>query len=495
MTDFTFGDLGVAAPLEAALKRTGIDKPFPIQSATLPDSIAGRDVLARGQTGSGKTLAFGLAVLSRLRGKRAVAKQPLALILVPTRELAMQVKDTMAPLSDSVDLKMRLVVGGMAYSKQIQAISKGVHILVATPGRLIDLVNRGDVDLSQVSITVLDEADQMADMGFLPDMKEILDQTKPNGQRLLFSATLDGDVDVLARTYLNDPARHSLQSSKANVATMEHHVFVIHPKDKSVITAQIGARDGQTLFFVKTQRAVDQLAEQLADQGVAAGALHGGKSQAVRTRTLEAFRTGTTNVLVATDVAARGIHIDGIDLVVHVDAPQDAKDYVHRAGRTARAGAAGTVITLAYPKQQRFVTSLTGRAGVEPSVSRIRPNSNELVEITGAREPSGVPWVAPAPTRTDRPKRQRPRRSTGSTSRPRASANGHKDSVGKQERSEMRPTSSDFARKPRSTGDRQSTGETRTHKSKSKPRWSQDDRKRRSHQPRTAPKRARRQST
>ena len=395
MSTVTFADLGIAQPLVAALKKSGIEAPFPIQSATLPDAIAGRDVLARGQTGSGKTLAFGLAVLSRLQGRKAKSEKPLSLILVPTRELAMQVSDTLEPLATAGDMRIRLVVGGMPYSKQINAIQRGVHMLVATPGRLIDLVNRGDVDLSDVAITVLDEADQMADMGFLPVVREVLDMTRPNSQRLLFSATLDGDVDSLVRKYLNNPARHSLQPVHAQVSTMDHHVLVVHPADKDVITAQIGARDGRTLFFVKTQRGVDKLAGQLAAQGIAVGALHGGKSQAVRTRTLAAFRDGVTPALVATDVAARGIHVDGISLVVHVDAPQDPKDYLHRAGRTARAGESGTVVTLAYPKQQRQVASLTGRAGVHPTVVRIKPLDAGLVDVTGAREPSGVAWIAP----------------------------------------------------------------------------------------------------
>jgi superfamily II DNA/RNA helicase len=406
----SFTDLGVSKELIAALKRGGIDTPFPIQAATLPDAIAGRDILGRGQTGSGKTLAFGLALLTRLMGRRAQPKRPLGLVLVPTRELAMQVSDALTPLAHAQGLSVRLIAGGMPYSKQIRSLERGVTVLVATPGRLVDLVNRGDLDLSDVGITVLDEADQMADMGFLPIVREILDMTKPRGQRLLFSATLDGDVDALVRAYLRNPATHSLDPVNAQVATMEHHVLLVHPADKDVVTAQIAARDGRTIFFMRTQAGVDRLAGQLAAQGVPVGALHGGKSQAVRTRTLDAFRKGETPALVATDVAARGIHVDGISLVVHVDSPTDPKDYLHRAGRTARAGESGTVVTLASPKQQRMVSSLTKRAGVDPYVARVRPGDQTLSDVTGARQPSGVPWIAPvskaertAPWRGPRP--------------------------------------------------------------------------------------------
>lgn len=391
----TFSELGISSELVAALKRGGIDAPFPIQIATLPDAIAGRDILGRGQTGSGKTLAFGLALLTRLTGRRAQSRRPLGLVLVPTRELAMQVSDTLSPLAHSVNLSVRLIAGGMPYSKQIRSLERGVTILVATPGRLVDLVNRGDLDLSDVSITVLDEADQMADMGFLPIVREILDMTKPKGQRLLFSATLDGDVDTLVRTYLRNPATHSTAPVHAQIDTMDHHVLLVHPADKDTVTAQIAARDGRTIFFMRTQAGVDRLAGQLAAQGVPVGALHGGKTQAVRTRTLEAFRNGDTPALVATDVAARGIHVDGISLVVHVDSPTDPKDYLHRAGRTARAGESGTVVTLASPKQQRMVSSLTKRAGVDAFVARVRPGDQTLTDITGAQQPSGVPWIAP----------------------------------------------------------------------------------------------------
>jgi superfamily II DNA/RNA helicase len=401
----SFADLGVHPDLVPALARAGIREPFPIQAATLPDAISGRDILGRGQTGSGKTLAFGLAMLTRLAGRRAAPHRPLGLVLVPTRELAMQVSDVLGPLAHGIGLSVRLVAGGMPYAKQVRALERGVTVLVATPGRLVDLVNRGDLDLSEVTVTVLDEADQMADMGFLPVVRQILDMTRPNGQRLLFSATLDRDVDSLVRAYLRDPATHSLEPAQASVDTMDHHVLLVHPADKDDVTAQIAARDGRTIFFVRTQAGADRLADKLAAQGVPVGALHGGKSQAVRTRTLDAFRKGHTEALVATDVAARGIHVDGISLVVHVDSPTDPKDYLHRAGRTARAGESGTVVTLASPRQQRMVASLAKRAGVDPYVARVRPGDQTLTDITGARQPSGIPWEAPV---VKEPRRARP---------------------------------------------------------------------------------------
>jgi len=392
----SFFELGVNPLIVKTLSKSGINDPFPIQTATLPDAIAGKDVLGRGQTGSGKTLAFGLAVLTRLATRKAKPHHPLAIILSPTRELAMQINDVIAPLAQAVQLDSRLIAGGMPYGNQIQALRKAVPILVATPGRLIDLMEQKHVSLSDTEIVVLDEADQMADMGFLPAMKEILNACKPKGQRLLFSATLDRGVDGLVRKYLNNPVTHSVNTDKASVSTMEHHVLVVHPNDKEIITAQIAAREGKTILFVRTQHGADKLAQKLAQVGVPVGALHGGKSQSVRTKTLAAFKSGATPALVATDVAARGIHVDDVSLVVHVDAPQDPKDYLHRAGRTARAGESGVVVTLTTSRQQNTVKGLTDKAGVRPKIARISPLAKELVEVTGAREPSGVPWIAPA---------------------------------------------------------------------------------------------------
>jgi len=391
----TFRDLGIAPALANALSAQGITHPFPIQIATVPDAIAGHDILGRGQTGSGKTLAFGLALLTNISGKAAKPHKPLALVLTPTRELAQQIDEVLTPLARAIGHDSVVIAGGMPYAKQITAMRKATAILVATPGRLIDLLNKGEVQLDDLEMTVLDEADQMADMGFLPVVKEILDQAKPNGQRLLFSATLDRGVDALVRQYLNNPKTHSLQNDRASVSTMDHYVLVMHPGDKDDITNQIAARNGKTILFVKTQRGADRLADKLAHAGVPVGALHGGKSQAVRTRTLALFKHLPNAALVATDVAARGIHVDGISLVVHVDAPTDHKDYLHRSGRTARAGEAGAVVTLATTKQQKSVGGLTSRAGVTPKFVGVKPLDQDLMRITGAQEPSGIPYITP----------------------------------------------------------------------------------------------------
>ena len=398
----SFRDLGIPSALVNALSAQGINEPFPIQVATVPDAIAGHDILGRGQTGSGKTLAFSLALLSNIAGRQANAHKPLALILTPTRELAQQIDEVLLPLARSVGHASVVVAGGMSYAKQITAMRKGTAILVATPGRLIDLLNKGEVQLDQLEITVLDEADQMADMGFLPVVQEILDQAKQGGQRLLFSATLDRGVDALVRRYLNNPKTHSLQNDRASVSTMEHYLIVMDPAEKDEVTAEIAARNGKTILFVKTQRGADRLADKLAHAGVAVGALHGGKSQAVRTRTLALFKESDNAALVATDVAARGIHVDGISLVVHVDPAQDHKDYLHRSGRTARAGESGTVVSIATTRQQKSVKSLTMRAGVNPSTVYVKPGSEDLMRVTGAQQPSGIPYVQPI---VEQPKR------------------------------------------------------------------------------------------
>jgi superfamily II DNA/RNA helicase len=390
----SFKDLGVNPALVKALVAAGIEKPFPIQKATLPDAISGKDILGRGQTGSGKTLAFGLALMTRLAGKTAAPMKPLGLVLSPTRELAMQISDVIAPLSRTVNLNSQVVAGGLSYSKQIQALKRGVPIVVATPGRLIDLINKKHIKLDDVQITILDEADQMADMGFLPDVKKILDQTKPGGQRMLFSATLDRDVDSLVKKYLKNPVTHSLANEKSTAGNMTHHVLVMEQANKDAITASIAARKGKSIFFVRTKHGADKLAKRMNESGVAVGALHGGKTQAQRSRVLEGFKMGKTNALVATDVAARGIHVDDVSLVVHVDAPENHKDYLHRAGRTARAGAVGTVVTLSTHKQVKGVRGLAARAGVKLVETKVGPMDQNLVKITGAIEPSGIPIVA-----------------------------------------------------------------------------------------------------
>ncbi|MEV3854047.1 DEAD/DEAH box helicase [Streptomyces sp. NPDC050095] len=414
-----FADLGMSAQLLAELGRQGVTVPFPIQGATLPNSLAGRDILGRGRTGSGKTLAFGLALLSRIAGQRAEPRQPLGLVLVPTRELAQQVTDALTPYARSVRLRLATVVGGMSIGRQAGALRGGAEIVVATPGRLKDLIDRGECRLDQVGVVVLDEADQMADMGFMPQVTALLDQVRPEGQRLLFSATLDRNVDLLVRRYLTDPVVHSVDPSAGAVTTMEHHVLHVQGADKHTATTEIAARDGRVIMFLDTKHAVDRLTQDLLDSGVRAAALHGGKSQPQRTRTLKQFKTGHVTVLVATNVAARGIHVDNLDLVVNVDPPTDHKDYLHRGGRTARAGESGSVVTLVTPNQRRGMVRLMADAGIRPQVTQVRSGEPELHRITGARTPSGIPVVISAPV-VERPRRggaTRGRRRPASASR------------------------------------------------------------------------------
>ncbi|MFE7640066.1 MULTISPECIES: DEAD/DEAH box helicase [unclassified Kitasatospora] len=397
----SFAELEMPKAILSALGRQGVTEPFPIQAATLPDSIAGRDVLGRGRTGSGKTLAFGLPLLARTAGRRADARYPLALVLVPTRELAQQVTEALTPYATAVNLRITTVVGGMSINKQANAVRRGTEVLVATPGRLDDLIGRGDVNLSDVAITVLDEADQMADMGFLPQVSKLLEQVAEGGQRMLFSATLDRNVDRLVKRFLTDPVTHSVDPSAGAVTTMDHHVLQLEQADKASATAHIASRDGRVIMFVHTKHGADRLAKQLLANGVKAAALHGGKSQPQRNRVLDQFRDGHVTALIATNVAARGIHIDGLDLVVNVDPPVDHKDYLHRGGRTARAGESGTVVTLVLPEQRREVNRLMTTAGIRPTVTKIRPGDADLTRITGARTPSGVAVTLAVPVTAD----------------------------------------------------------------------------------------------
>ncbi|MFJ6380068.1 DEAD/DEAH box helicase [Kitasatospora sp. NPDC092039] len=383
----TFGDLGLHDDVVRALAKRGVTTPFPIQAATIPDALAGKDVLGRGRTGSGKTLSFGLPLLTRLAdGERTKPKHPRGLILVPTRELAMQVADALEPFGSVLGLRLKVVCGGTSMSNQIYALERGVDILVATPGRLRDLLNRGSAKLADVQTVVLDEADQMADMGFLPEVTEILDQVPAGGQRLLFSATLENEIDTLVKRYLKNPVTHEVDPSAGAVTTMTHHILVVKPKDKAPITNAIAARKGRTIIFVRTQMGADRVAEQLIEAGVKADALHGGMTQGARTRVLGDFKDGYTNVVVATDVAARGIHVDGIDLVLNVDPAGDHKDYLHRSGRTARAGRSGAVVTLVLPHQRRGVFRLMEDAGVDASRHILdHAFDAEVAKITGAR--------------------------------------------------------------------------------------------------------------
>ncbi|MET7857522.1 DEAD/DEAH box helicase [Streptomyces sp. NPDC005318] len=424
----SFDALGLPSELTVTLTDLGVMEPFPIQAATLPNALAGRDVLGRARTGSGKTLAFGLALLARTAGMRAESKRPLALVLVPTRELAQQVSDALAPYAQALNVRLATVVGGLAINRQAALLRTGAEVVVATPGRLADLVSRRSCDLQQVRITVLDEADQMCDLGFLPQVSEILDQVRPDGQRLLFSATLDRNVDQLVQNYLHEPVVASLDRVAGSVTTMEHHVLNVHPADKYATATEIAARDGRVLMFLDTKAGVDQFTRHLRASGVRAGALHSGKSQPQRTHTLAQFKDGEITVLVATNVAARGIHIEALDLVVNVDPPADAKDYLHRGGRTARAGESGNVVTLVTPNQRRDVNQIMTDARIRPTVTQVRSGEEKLTAITGAKRPpiegkgSGNAPFRGMGTRPGRPKESRKTADARKTAEARAAA-------------------------------------------------------------------------
>ncbi|MGW7051175.1 DEAD/DEAH box helicase [Streptomyces sp. NPDC054887] len=383
----SFDALGLPPEVTKTMIGLGVREPFPIQAATLPNALAGRDVLGRARTGSGKTLAFGLALLARTAGRRAEPKRPLALVLVPTRELAQQVGDALAPYAQALRVRLGTVVGGVSINRQVALLRTGVDVVVATPGRLADLVSRRDCYLDQVRITVLDEADQMCDLGFLPQVSEVLDQVRADGQRLLFSATLDHNVDQLVRDYLHDPVLASVDRVAGSVTTMDHHVLNVHAADKYAVATEIAARDGRVLMFLDTKAGVDQFTRHLRASGVPAAALHSGKSQPQRTHTLAKFKDGEITVLVATNVAARGIHIDSLDLVVNVDPPADGKDYLHRGGRTARAGESGNVVTLVTPSQRRDVNRMMTDARIRPTTTQVRSGEEKLTTITGAKRP------------------------------------------------------------------------------------------------------------
>lgn len=390
-----FADLPLDARLVDTLRQRGLTVPFAIQAAALPDAIAGRDILGRGQTGSGKTLAFGLPMLNRLAGRRSAGRQPIALVLVPTRELAEQVTKALTPYADAVRLRCATVVGGLSIRAQATTLARGTEILVATPGRLADLIRSGYCRLDRVEIAVVDEADQMADIGFLPQVTALLDQVPSGGQRMLFSATLDAAVDRLVRRFLNSPVTHSVDPPAAAVSTMAHRLIEVEPGDKQATVTDIASRNERTMMFVGTKRGADRLARRLADAGVHAAAIHGGKSQAQRTRALEQFRAGSLRVLVATNVAARGIHIDALDLVVNVDPPADGKDYLHRGGRTARAGRSGTVITLVAPDQRHEVHRLMVRTGINPECTPASPSLSRSASPAAAAASGGISRRAP----------------------------------------------------------------------------------------------------
>ena len=411
----TFSDLGVPADYCQALAAQSITKPFPIQTSTLPDSLAGRDVLGRGRTGSGKTLAFCLPVAIRLSGRRSSPGAPRAMILVPTRELATQVADTMRPLAKTAGLRVTTVVGGVSQGPQVSALRAGADIVVATPGRLEDLIKQKHCRLDSVEISVLDEADHLADLGFLPASKRLLDQTPTSGQRLLFSATLDGAVGVLVRRYLVNPVTHHVDAASAPVPSMTHHVLTVDDADKQQIVRELVSGHQRTVAFTRTKHGAKKLAKQLSAAGIPAADLHGNLSQGARQRNLAAFSDGTVRVLVATDIAARGIHVDGIDLVLHVDPPAEHKTYLHRCGRTARAGAEGMAVTVSTHAQRREIQRMIRKAEVFPTTISVTPGHEAIRGIVGPHAPKMA--QAPRPVTPSQPTRRRTSRPGGHSRR------------------------------------------------------------------------------
>jgi superfamily II DNA/RNA helicase len=427
----TFAALGLPERLVIALARRGMEAPFAIQTRAIPDALAGKDVLGRGATGSGKTLAFGLPMLARLsatRGAERLRGTPRGLVLVPTRELAQQVNDALAPLAQALDLKVTTVYGGASMGRQIDQLRRGVDVVVATPGRLQDLIEQRECTLASLEVTVLDEADHMADLGFMPAVTKLLDMTADGTQRLLFSATLDRGVDKLVRQYLVDPAVHAVATADSHVTTMDHRVFAVQGDAKVDIASEIATRPGRTLFFVRTKHGADRLALQMRKVGVEAAAIHGNLTQQARKRALENFTTGHARVLVATDVAARGIHVDDVDLVVHYDPPADHKDYLHRSGRTARAGASGTVLSMVTSDQVRDHQRMRERAGVEASAITVVVGHPAVRELAESGEPIEVQPRAPYVPRPQGERRRYtggPRRSgPPSSSAPRSGGSG-----------------------------------------------------------------------
>ncbi|OBG27672.1 DEAD/DEAH box helicase [Mycobacterium alsense] len=393
-TGKTFADLGVAEPLIAVLADRGVTHPFPIQIATLPDTLAGRDVLGRGKTGSGKTLAFSLPLVSRLAGHPCRPARPSGLVLAPTRELATQIAATLEPLAAANGLRVATIFGGVAQGRQVAALKSGVDVVVACPGRLEDLMKQRLISLDSIEVTVIDEADHMADLGFLPGVTRILAATPSGRQRLLFSATLDNGVDKLVNRFLRDPVLHSVDGSASAVSEMTHHVFhVSGAQAKRELVHRLASGSGRRILFMRTKHQARKLARQLTESGVPAVDLHGNLSQPARDRNLAAFSAGEARVLVATDIAARGVHVDGIELVVHIDPPAEHKAYLHRSGRTARAGNAGDVVTVVLPEQRKDTHALMRRAGIRVVPQEVTVDSAAVSAVAG----EAVPYRAPAP--------------------------------------------------------------------------------------------------
>jgi superfamily II DNA/RNA helicase len=402
LTNVTFEALGVPEPLVTTLAAASITAPFPIQAATLPDALAGRDILGRGRTGSGKTLAFSIPLVAGLAGGHTSAGRPRGLVLVPTRELASQVQAVLAPLARAMHLSVATIFGGTGQNPQVAALRKRVDIVVACPGRLADLIQQGHCHLGDVEISVIDEADHMADLGFLPVVRRLMDDTPQEGQRMLFSATLDKAVDVLVRRFLNEPASHAVDSSAAPPALV-HHLLTVAPADRVGVVATLAGGSNRSLVFTRTKHGAQKLARQLTSAGVPVAQLHGNLGQGARERNLASFASGKARVMVATDIAARGIHVDGIDLVIHADPPAEHKAYLHRSGRTARAGAAGVVITVQSPAQAGDVRGLMRQAGVVPLAAQVSPGSALLRSIAGPPAPRAtLPAVDETPVTANR---------------------------------------------------------------------------------------------
>ena len=439
----TFADLGLPRAIVNVLGKQGITEPFPIQEAAIPDALAGKDVLGRGPTGSGKTFTFGLPMLARLAGAPSTPGHPRGLVLAPTRELASQIRERLEDPAAALGLRVLDVVGGVNINHHIRSLASPVDLLVATPGRAEDLINQKKLSFDSVQITALDEADQMADMGFLPQVRKLLDRTPKDGQRLLFSATLDGDVEKLIARYMHDPVTHSTAPVQAAVDTMDHYRLMVGGREeRNEIALQIAAREGKTIMFMRTKHGVDRQVKKLRRAGIHAQGLHGDKGQGARTRALEGFADGSTPVLVATDIAARGIDVDDVSLVVHVDPPAEHKAYLHRAGRTARAGTSGTVVTLVMDDQAKEVAQLLRKAGVDAPEVRVAPLSDSLVTITGARTPEGTPL--PPPGQPQRPKR--------------TAASGNRKADGNRSRNASRGGSNNRNRARRADRSRRSNG-------------------------------------
>ncbi|MFN8110070.1 MAG: DEAD/DEAH box helicase [Thermoleophilia bacterium] len=418
----SFAQLGVPARLSTVLARQDITTPTPIQAATLPDALTGRDVLGRGRTGSGKTLAFLLPLVTRLaEGRRARPLAPRALILAPTRELVDQICVALGPLAASTGLTTRTVFGGVGQAPQVNALRRGVDVVIACPGRLEDLIRQGHCNLDRVEITVLDEADHMADLGFLPAVRRLLEATPARGQRLFFSATLDAAVDGLVKRFLNDPVSHQADSARASVPEMSHHVLHIEREHRLPVLVDLASAPGRTVVFTRTKHGAVKLARQLNLSGVPTVELHGNLGHSARARNLDVFQSGRAAALVATDIAARGIHVDGVSLVVHADPPDEHKAYLHRSGRTARAGEAGTVVTLMTSDQVRNVRDLTRAAGITPTTTRFQgPTHPVLLELAPGERTLGAglePITAPVP-------QKRPAGAPGGRTRPRHSGPG-----------------------------------------------------------------------